>query len=466
MKKIICLMLSVFICVGLVACGNNDKDSNGGSTGVSEVTLKLTVNNYEPELILNAKLQKAFAEKKAKEGVTVKFSAPSTFSGGTYQQDLNNLEASRSLGDVIFAYDDKSGLNLKGDVFEALDSYIENDKDFDLSLYDKDIIESARTYDNKLAFMPRSYDLITMFINKAFFKRIGMEDRIPSKVLYGENWENWTWKEFVNLLKDMREKLDEKYGDQAGKYYPFAADFFWNPIYNAVIRSFGGNCVDIENMDSGFNPEHPQYQATLKALDFMNDLVAKKYTPAGDGQFGGGKYQGMRFTTRPAVAGYVKLDKNTMDLAFAPFPKFTKETTETEAEPTTYVSFGSSGYALNKNSKNKQLAWEFIKFTASEEGQKIIAEAGSCVPVIASQKNADADWTKIEGLEGVDQSAFVFEGNKKIVATYARGVNVKYENSIYTDTKNYISTSLGKTDYSAASLAEKIYTKTKPYIKK
>lgn len=456
------------MCLGFVACGGNtDKsDDNGGNKG-SETTLKVTINgDSDEEIVLNSKLQKAFVEKKAKEGVTVKFSAPSTFAAGTYQQDLNNLEAGRSLGDVIFAYDDKSGLNLSGDVFEALDSYIENDKDFDLSLYDKDIMDSARTYDNKIAYMPRSYDQVTLFINKAFFKKIDMGDRVPSKELYGENWENWTWKEFTTLLKDMREKLDEKYGESASSYYPLDADFFWNPIYNAVIRSFGGNCVDIENMDSGFNPNHPQYQATLKALDFMNDLVEKKYTPAGDGQFGNGKYEGMRFTTRPVVAGMLGMDKKTMDLAFAPVPKFTKETTGTTDEPTTYVSFGSSGYALNKNSKNKQLAWEFIKFTASEEGQKIIAATGSCVPVIASQKKSDADWTKIEGLEGVDQSAFIFEGNKKIVATYARGVNVKYETAIYTDTKNYMSTSLGKDDYSAASLASKIYTKTKPYIKK
>lgn len=165
--------------------------------------------------------------------------------------------------------------------------------------------------------------------------------------------------------------------------------------------------------------------------------------------------------TRPSVT--VVLDGK-IEVAFAPLPKFTDSITGlTDTE--TFVSFGSSGYALNSNSKNKTLAWEFIKFTASEEGQKIIASAGSCVPIISSQLTADGDWTKVEGIENVDQSAFIFRGNTLIPATYARGINIKNEFAVYTDSKNEIANNLGKTK-DAAVIVKKLYDATKAYIKK
>ena len=350
---------------------------------------------------------------------------------------------------------------LRFDPSPALDEIIEADSDFDMSKYDKTIIDSARTYGGKIAYMPRSFDQITLFINVSLFKKIGLENEVPTKAKYGDNWENWTWDACLELLAKIRTALDTKYGKSSKNYYPLAADLFWNPVYNCIVRSFGGNCVDVENMDTGFNPENPAYAQTVKAFDFMNKLVSEKYSPAGQGQFTNG-FEAMWIGTRPSVTGVVSDGK--IEVAFAPLPKFTDSITGlTDTE--TFVSFGSSGYALNSNSKNKTLAWEFIKFTASEEGQKIIASAGSCVPIISSQLTADGDWTKVEGLENVDQSAFIFRGNTLIPATYARGINIKNEFAVYTDSKNEIANNLGKTT-DAAVIVKKLYDATKAYIKK
>ena len=58
-----------------------------------------------------------------------------------------------------------------------------------------------------------------------------------------------------------------------------------------------------------------------------------------------------------------------------------------------------------------------------------------------------------------------FRGNTLIPATYARGINIKNEFAVYTDSKNEIANNLGKTT-DAAVIVKKLYDATKAYIKK
>ena len=174
----------------------------------------------------------------------------------------------------------------------------------------------------------------------------------------------------------------------------------------------------------------------------------------------------MSFEVRTTVPACVKSGIN---LAFAPIPKFTASQTGTE-NPTTYVGFGSGGYAINAASKNKQLAWEFIKFTASEEGQELISSNGACVPILKSMLTQNASWMQVDTLKKpdgtyIDQSAFIANNATRIPATYARGVAVQDEYTIYSDTKNFISNSFGLANFSAENLAREIYNGTAKYIK-
>ena len=106
-----------------------------------------------------------------------------------------------------------------------------------------------------------------------------------------------------------------------------------------------------------------------------------------------------------------------------------------------YYSYGSVGYALSARSTKKDLAYKFIEFTLSEEGQTIIASAGSSVPVLLSMQDAEnALWKESLEYFSCDQSAFVFIDYKKdmytrIPATYARtgNPNKLYELTIYTE---------------------------------
>ena len=63
--------------------------------------------------------------------------------------------------------------------------------------------------------------------------------------------------------------------------------------------------------------------------------------------------------SRPTVSN---LEKNEItNVAFLPMPIF-DETFTGVADGNSYYCYGTTGYALNSKSKNKDLAWEFMQY--------------------------------------------------------------------------------------------------------
>lgn len=457
-KTICAVVLAAAFGLGLAGCG-------GGSGQGGADTLWVTVANSSDELVLQNKLAKAFIAKKKEEGkdITIK---RSTFSVSDYGNGISKLYATDTLGDVIFTYDTYASQYAETGWFDALDPYIERDG-IDLTLYNQTIIESARAYEGQLTYFPRSYDQVTIFINNEFFRQMDMEDRIPRPKDNGqgeETWDWWTWSELLSLCADLRAAINEKKGNAASYFYPMDANLLWNAVYDPLIKSFGGNVVDVETMNSGFNSANSAaYTGTVNALNFMKSLMANKYTPDGYGSFTSGN-NAMAFQTRPSVTSAISAG---IDLSFAPVPKFDSAIDGIGEDSVTYVGYGSVGYAINKKSSKKELAWEFIKFAASEEGQAIIAANGNCIPTIKSQQTLDSAWTEcVTDKEGnvVDQSAFLYQGNTLSLATYARGVKTDTEYLIYEKVRSNILDKLSK--QTAESTAAYLYDLINIYIKK
>ena len=455
MKNIMAGAMAMIMCCSLAACGSKE---NKGET------LWLTISDSSEELVLHTKLANAFVEKMKSAGkeVTVK---RSTFSENDYGKGLSTLYATNTLGDVIFTYDTYAAQYAENETFDNLDTYIQRDG-IDLDTFNTEIISSARAYQGQLTYFPRSYDQVTIFINNEFFERMGLGDKIPQPKDNGKGeltWDWWTWSELLSLCEELRTAIDAKEGAGADYYYPMDANLLWNAVYDPIIKSFGGYVVDVTTMSSGFNSENTAaYDATIKALDFMKGLMAKKYTPEGFGSFAAGN-EAMAFQTRPSVVSCVDA---MMDLSFAPMPKFDTGIDGITEDSVTYVGYGSAGYALNKKSENKDLAWEFIKFAMSAEGQAIIASQGSCIPTLNSQLNANAAWTEyVKDGDGntVDQSAFLYAGNTLSLATYARGVQTETEYNIYNKIRANILDKLS--DETAQSTASYLYNEIKNYIK-
>ena len=440
MKKLVALFLSLAMVLGIAACGKSNKEASSGEKQV----LTVTVNSSASETLLQKKVGEAFQNKMKEKGIDVEI-VTSTYSSSTYQKDIMTLYNSGKLGDVITCSDANLSFMAMNEYIADLNEVIKKDTSFDLSAYNSEIINSGICYDGGLYYMPRSYDQVVCFIDVAFFEAIGMSEDIPRADENG-SWDWWTWDKMEELLTKMRTKITETYGEVQGTYYyPLDANFHWSAVYDAVIKSFGGYTVDVDTMKSGFDSSNSQaYANTLKAVEFMKRLVSEELvTLDNENAFLSNDKRGMFFTTRPNVTVCVNTGK---ELAFAPLPKFTKTQTGLD-DGETYVGFGAVGYTINKETENQDLAWEYVKFCASEEGQEIIASAGSSVPTLTSLQKSEATWIQaLKDSDGnvIEQSAFLYDGHKKTMATYARGVDAANEANIYAEVQRRLLSELRK----------------------
>ena len=177
---------------------------------------------------------------------------------------------------------------------------------------------------------------------------------------------------------------------------------------------------------------------TVKAIEKLKDMLDKKYFEVISSSSFYNKKSPMWLISRPSVTNSLKTDRGIDNLRFLPIPIYDDAFTGL-TNGTSYYSYGSVGFAMYSKAKDKQLAYEYLEFTLSEQGQKIWAESGIAVPTLLSmQQDPNAEWTKHPSyITGIDQSAFTFNDYKKdyyerIPATYARtGTPSKYYETVF-----------------------------------
>lgn len=413
--RMIALVLTCVCCFSLFACGGGEKNKD---------VLYVTYQDVDSEMMLIKKVGDAFEQKMAKEGVNVKVGYK-TVNISSYNSDMLKQWNSENLADVIYTYDNYASKWSKKGVFENLDDYFTS-SNFDFTLYDEYAFNSAKTYNGSIYYAPRTYDQPVIYVNKDLFEKFNVE--VPSA-------ENFTWTKLMDVCAKLRAAMDKE--ANASVLRPLDVNFKWEPVYNAFVKSFGGYIYDAETDTIGFNDE-----GTVKAFEKIREMMDLNYIPATTGGGAGlftSKKAAMYIMSRPSVSGLET--RNMKNVAFLPMPEFDSEFTGM-SDNESYWCYGTTGYAINSRSDKKELAWKFLQFVMSEEGQNIISATGANVPIIKSmQTDPNATWkTGINFLKDVDQSAFIFDSKKesvytRILATYARteSSNDEYENTIYTN---------------------------------
>lgn len=425
MKKLLrflALALTVVCLFTTFACGGGDDTDDG-------IVLNITYQDEDAELMLAGNIGDAFAAKMAEEGVSVKVKY-NAITISSYNADMLKGWNSGDLADVIYTYDEYASKWAKKGVFENLDSYFEQ-SNFNFDLYDEYAFNSAKTYNGSIYYAPRTYDQPVIYVNKDMFTKFGVE--VPSA-------ENFTWTKLMEVCRQLRVAMDAEFNATALR--PIDVNFKWQPIYNAFIRSFGGYIYDAQTDTIGFNE-----QGTIKAFEKIREMMDNRYIPATTGGGAGlftSKKAAMYIMSRPSVINLES--RNMTNVAFLPMPIFDSEFTGLSNNDS-YWCYGTTGYAINSRSQKKDLAWKFLQFVMSEEGQNLISQSGANVPIIKSmQTDPNATWRKgLEFLKDVDQSAFIFDSAKEAVykrtlATYARtqSSDDEYENTIYTQVASII----------------------------
>ena len=142
-----------------------------------------------------------------------------------------------------------------------------------------------------------------------------------------------------------------------------------------ITTTNGPAIVQIAAEKAGVSVEDDKGQAAFKELEALKPNIVKTYSKSSD--------LANMFASGEIVAAIAA------DFAYGNIAKAKPEVTYVVPESGTYLNFNTIN--INKNSKNKELAYEFINYALSEEVQERTAKALSESPV-----NTDVELTEEE----------------------------------------------------------------------
>jgi multiple sugar transport system substrate-binding protein len=233
-----------------------------------------------------------------------------------------------------------------------LDEYIERDS-FDLQNY----LEATRksvTYDNKIWGIPRFTDLGLLYYRKDIVEK-------PPK----------TWNELTEQAKKYMGGNGTQYG------FVFQARPYEGMVANILeyIRAYGGQVIDEKGNVVINSPQ------AAKGLKKFAEIVNSDYVPKdikiyreGESEYSFLSGKSVFLRSWPyiwAVKDNYRIREN---VGIAPLPK---------GDAMAASTLGGWVAMVNRNTKHPDEAWEFVKFLAGPQGQKIQAISWGLLPAYA-----------------------------------------------------------------------------------
>jgi multiple sugar transport system substrate-binding protein len=271
-----------------------------------------------------------------------------------YTQTLVTMAVAGSAPDVFNVYVEDLASWATAGMLEPLNVYISKSK-FDLSPLFPSAV-SAFSYEGNLYGIPMILNISGLFYNSDMLDAASI--RAPD--------ETWTWHDLAMYGSKLTQ---DKNGDGAFEQFGFSRNSDlaqWVPL----VHAYGGGIIDIAKKQVVFNST-----ATQEALQLYVDLSQKYHAAPRPGEGSGFTFENGQYGT--TIMGdwvrqnYRKITTFSWDVA--PMPK----------GPKARVAFlGGSAVAINRSTKQKDLAWKFVSFITNEGVQKVIANTRAGVPVV------------------------------------------------------------------------------------
>lgn len=320
----------------LVGCGGKKEDDTKGK---EDKNLKVSVWNYDttPEF---KRLFEAF--EKENPGVKVE---PVDIPSDDYDTKMTTMLSSGDKTDV---------LTMKNLNTYSQFAYRDQLKDLTSHIKDIDTEPAKDTYkmydiEGKTYAQPYRTDFWVLYYNKALLAKAGITDVA-----------NMTWDEYVTYAKQLTDESAGVHG---------AYQHTWRSVVQAIAAAQN----DASLIEPKYDFLKPYYDRTLdlqKSKAIMDYGTAKSTQVTYASQFNGQK-TGMMYMGTWFMAGILNekdAGTSTVDWSIAPIPQKKKGEVTTFGSPT--------GFAINKNAKNSDLAQKFLDFASGKEAAKILAETG------------------------------------------------------------------------------------------
>ena len=395
-KKVCATGFGIIMMFAFVACmptGNGDIGTDYEAHLIEdyEVSGKLTIgitSDPREKAILEDGAVKTFQE--MYPNVEIEYE---DMGSNNYNSTILSYYNSNTLPDIVFSTSADAMPFIEDGIFLNLSNYIELEEERMPGYTDQFVDQmwklGQKNYDGDQYLIPRSADKVVTHYNKAIFEAAGVD---MSTVVNG-----WTWDDFLAACAKIRAYYDSMGWGVDGSDPRYIVDAYlnWEAVYYPMLVANGGEVFD-ENGDIAINsPE------TEKMLQMMSDLIDLGYVAplnnTTQANFEGGKGAMMFHSTSPSRFVEIEGLKDSYDLVTFPLigdnPK---------------IGSGVPGYVISSTSQNKDLAWLFLSFLISADGQEALAKGGSKVPPIRKDM-ADPDtnaWG--EGFEQYNMEAYVY----------------------------------------------------------
>ncbi len=326
----------------------------------------------------------------------------------SYETTVRNMAMSGKLADIVWTNSPEYLYLIKNDIAEPLDGYISSEtkanrwnwSDYRKAYFDMGSLNGVHYV------VPRSADSVVCFYNKKLLQDANID---MSKIKDG-----WTWDDFKSVCESWMEHLRSQ-GNADGNY---ACDMYltgWGSVGYPMLRSYGADVLNEKGevvIDS---------QGTRDMIKEIRDITDKGYIVRA-GVTSGSSFE---FGTTPfcfqsaSISHYdTKANiKGNVDLVTLPL---------IEANHSPKVGAGIAGYTINKKSANKKIAWKFLQYLVSREGQEYMAEGGLNLAPIRSDMD---DFTKEkwgEGYTDKNLGAYLKNDEYKITEEYLSRADIKY----------------------------------------
>ncbi|KMZ43613.1 MULTISPECIES: sugar ABC transporter substrate-binding protein [Bacillales] len=340
-------------------------DSTSSSTGTTTpassdkkeaVTLRFATWDTDQMLKIQQDIAKQFEQKNP--GVKVQVEA---YADG-FDQKLVAAFGAKNPPDVMYMWD----FPTYNASLEPLDEYVKKDPSVAIDDFYQGLLNYNR-FDGKLFGLPAGFSTRVVFYNKKLFN----EANVPLPT------DNWTWEDFKSAAKQLTVREKKQYGF-AVRSEPDTYDlqqFVWSN--GSSFISPDGKAIE----------GYMNSKETAEALQIFSDLAKDKSALLVGGknqQSGNDLFKASKLAMYDnGVWSLESYKKANVDFGTVVMPQF-------PGKPGKGV-IATSSVSIAKDSKNKELAWEFLKFFVSSDAIKMRT---SDLPVrisVVQEKKLDQD---------------------------------------------------------------------------
>lgn len=343
-KLVAMLILAMTGTMFLGGCGSDGGSGSGGGNGKSGGKVKIRFASWDEAEDVDA--QQAAVDKfnDAHDDIEVTLEAY----GGEFDTKISAGMGSNDMPDVMYMWNYPA----YSQGLEPLDSYIEKEgEDYKKNFYDT--LWNYNSYDGSTYGIPIGFTTHALFYNKDIFAEAGIDE--PTN--------DWTWEDVQAASKTITEKCEGKKG--------FSFQMKPDPYdYEMYLWSNGTAYVDAEGTLEGNLNSDKAKEVFQMFQDMEKEGSAVATEKSGTDEFRAGN-TGMYVYGSWSIN---TLKEDGVNFGVVNIPSF-------GSQPSISI-LSSSGISMSKDSKNKEAAWEFIKFWTSEEMNK--ERIGMELPVLYS----------------------------------------------------------------------------------